>query len=182
MRSTKRSDILKDMIHSYKGKKPDLDKALFVAGTAEIAGEVHAGKDTSFWYNVSIRGDIAPVYIGNGSNIQDNSVLHVAHHLPCRIGSNVTVGHNAIVHACTIGDDCLIGMGAIILDGAEIGDESIVGAGALVTQNKKFPPRSLLLGSPAKAVRQLTDEEIEAIRDNGKEYIDLAREYGSERD
>lgn len=166
------------MIHNYKNSSPDIGKALFVANSAELAGEVYAGKDSSLWYNVSIRGDLAPVRIGEGSNIQDNSVLHVDRDGPCIIGDYVTVGHGAIVHACTVGNTCLIGMGAIVLNGAEIGDESIVGAGALVTQNKKFPPRSLILGSPAKAARELTEEEVQAIRKNAKEYIKLAGEYG----
>jgi carbonic anhydrase/acetyltransferase-like protein (isoleucine patch superfamily) len=166
------------MTHNFKNSSPDIGQALFVAGSAEIAGDVRAGKNSSFWYNVSIRGDLAPVRIGAGSNIQDNSVLHIERDLPCIIGDYVTVGHRAIVHACTVGNTCLIGMGAIILNGAEIGDESIVGAGSLVTQNKKFPPRSLILGSPAKVVRELSDEEVEGIRKNAEEYIELAREYG----
>jgi len=169
------------MIHNYKNSSPDTGKALFVAGTAELAGEVYVGEDASLWYNVSVRGDLAPVHIGKGTNIQDNSVLHVDRDGPCRIGDNVTVGHGAIVHACTVGNTCLIGMGAIVLNGAEIGDESIVGAGALVTQNKKFPPRSLILGSPAKAARELTDEEVEAVRKNAEEYVKLAREYGRKK-
>ncbi len=166
------------MIHNYKNHKPEVGKALFISDTTEVAGEVYAEEDVSLWYNVSIRADLAPVYIGRGSNIQDNSVLHVAENLPCRVGANVTVGHGAIVHACTIGDTCLIGMGANVLVGAEIGEESIVGAGSLVTQNKKFPPRSLIIGSPAKVIRQLTGEELEGIRKNAAEYIELAREYG----
>jgi len=157
-----------------------MEEALFVAESAEIAGEVYAARDSSFWFNVSIRGDLAPVRIGHGSNVQDNSVLHVAANGPCEIGTNVTIGHGVIAHACKIGNDCLIGMGAIVLDGAEIGDESIVGAGSLVTQNKKFPPRSLIIGSPAKAVRELTEDEVAAIRKNAKEYIELAREYAAQ--
>jgi len=165
------------MIYTYKELTPDLKKAAFVAESTEIAGEVYAGEDSSFWFHVSIRGDLAPVFIGNGSNVQDNTVLHVAHDLPTKIGDNVTIGHNAIIHACSIGDNCLIGMGAIVLDGAEIGEESIVGAGALVTQHKKFPPRSLLIGSPAKVARELTQEEVDAIGINAAEYIELAKEY-----
>jgi len=165
------------MTYTYKNHTPELKKAAFVAESAEIAGEVYAGEDSSFWFHVSVRGDLAPVYIGQGSNIQDNTVLHVADELPVKIGANVTIGHNAIIHACSIGDNCLIGMGAIVLDGAEIGEESIVGAGALVTQHKKFPPRSLLIGSPAKVARELTQEEVDAIGTNAAEYIELAKEY-----
>lgn len=166
------------MIHAYKKHTPDVKQSAFVAESAEIAGEVYAEDDSSFWFHVSVRGDLAPVYIGKGSNIQDNTVLHVADDLPVKIGDNVTIGHNAIIHACSIGDNCLIGMGAIVLDGAEIGEESIVGAGALVTQHKKFPPRSLLIGSPAKVARELSQEEVDAIGRNAAEYIDLATEYG----
>ena len=166
------------MIYTYKEHTPDLKKSAFVAESAEIAGEVYAEENSSFWFHVSIRGDLAPVYIGNGSNVQDNTVLHVADELPVKIGANVTIGHNAIIHACSIGNNCLIGMGAIVLDGAEIGEESIVGAGALVTQHKKFPPRSLLIGSPAKVARELTQEEVDAIGRNTAEYIELAKEYG----
>jgi len=167
------------MIYAYKDLYPEIDKAAFVAVSADIAGEVYAGEDTSFWYNVTVRADIAPIYIGRGTNIQDGSVLHVAENIPCRIGEDVTVGHGVILHACTVGDRCLIGMGAIILDGAEIGTESIVGAGALVTQNKSFPPRSLIIGSPAKAIRQLTEEEVEALGEHSRTYVELARTYGA---
>ncbi len=158
-------------------KRADTSKAVFVAESADIAGEVYLEEDVSVWYNVSMRGDLAPIYVGKGSNVQDGSVVHVAPQLPARIGSGVTVGHGCIVHACTIADGCLIGMGATILDGSEIGEQSIVGAGALVTQHKKFPPKSLILGSPAKLVRSLSDEEIRGIEENAEEYIRLAKEY-----
>jgi carbonic anhydrase/acetyltransferase-like protein (isoleucine patch superfamily) len=162
-------------------KKSDTFKAVFVAESADIAGDVYVEEDVSLWYNVSMRGDLAPIYIGRGSNIQDGSVVHVAPQLPARIGRGVTVGHGCIVHACSVADGCLIGMGAIILDGSEIGEESIVGAGALVTQHKKFPPRSLILGSPAKLVRSLSDEEIRGIEENAAEYIRLAKEYAAKQ-
>ncbi len=160
-------------------KRADTSKAVFVAESADIAGEVYLEEDVSVWYNVSMRGDLAPIYVGKGSNVQDGSVVHVAPQLPARIGSGVTVGHGCIVHACTIADGCLIGMGATILDGSEIGEQSIVGAGALVTQHKKFPPKSLILGSPAKLVRSLSDEEIRGIEENAEEYIRLAKEYAA---
>ncbi len=165
------------MIYDYEGNYPETRDCAFIAESADVAGSVKIGKDASIWFNVSIRGDIAPVIIGDRSNVQDNSVIHVGHGKPAVIGRGVTIGHASIIHACTIEDDCLIGMGAIILDGATIGTESIVGAGSLVTQNKVFPPRSLIIGSPAKAVRSLTAEEIESIRENGKEYVELGNRY-----
>jgi carbonic anhydrase/acetyltransferase-like protein (isoleucine patch superfamily) len=165
------------MIYRYKGDSPNTEKAAFVAESADVAGEVYLEEDASIWCNVSIRGDLEPVYIGKNSNIQDNAVVHVAHEIPARIGNGVTVGHGVILHACTIGDHSLIGMGAIVLDGSSIGEESIVGAGALVTQNKEFPPRSLIIGSPAKLVRSLSDDEVASIRENADEYVELAKEY-----
>ncbi len=165
------------MIYDYEGNYPETRDCAFIAESADIAGTVKIGRDASVWFNVSIRGDIAPVIIGEGSNVQDNSVIHVGHDSPALIGKGVTIGHAAIIHACTIEDDCLIGMGAIVLDGALIGRESIVGAGSLVTQNKEFPPRSLIIGSPAKAVRSLTAEEINGIRENAREYVELGHRY-----
>ncbi len=165
------------MLYKYKQYMPDVAKAAFVAESADISGEVYAEEESSFWFHASVRGDIAPISIGKGSNVQDNSVLHVTKDLPLKIGKNVTIGHTAILHSCSIGDNCLVGMGATVLDKAEIGEESIIGAGALVTQNKKFPPRSLLIGSPAKVARQLSEEEVESIKQNAEEYIELAHEY-----
>ncbi len=165
------------MVYNFKNKKPIISETAFIAPSADIIGEVTVGENSSIWYNVTIRGDIAPVIIGKNSNVQDNSVIHVGHNVPAVIGNNVTIGHNVIVHACTIRDNSLIGMGAIILDYAEIGEESIVGAGSLVTKRKKFPPRSLIMGSPARMIRELTEEEIQGIRDNVKSYVDIALEY-----
>jgi carbonic anhydrase/acetyltransferase-like protein (isoleucine patch superfamily) len=165
------------MIHKFKGVSPDLEKANFVAESADIIGNVTAEENSSIWFNCTIRGDIAAIKIGKNSNIQDNSVLHVNHNESTIVGDNVTVGHRALLHSCTIQDGCLIGMGAIILDGSVIGSESIVGAGALVTMGKRFPPRSLILGSPAKAVRTLTEEEVESIRKNVASYVAVSQEY-----
>ena len=165
------------MIISFKDKKPVIPDSVFVAESADLIGDVRAGENCSFWYNVTVRGDIAPVILGDNTNIQDNSVIHVGHDVPAVIGSNVTIGHSAIIHACTIEDNTLIGMGAIILDFAVIGKESIVGAGALVTGGKKFPPRSLILGSPARRVRELTDEEIHGIYKNASSYVDILSDY-----
>lgn len=165
------------MIQTYKEHTPQISESAYIAPSAVIIGEVSLAGNTSVWPQVTMRGDMAPITVGEGSNIQDNSVVHVNADLPTSIGRNVTVGHGAIIHGCTIGDTCLIGMGAIILDGAVIGDESIVGAGSLVTPGKTFPPRSMIIGSPARAIRELTEQEIEGIRDNGERYVLYASEY-----
>ncbi len=165
------------MVYTFKTKKPVIAESSFIAPDADIIGDVIVGEKSSIWYHVTIRGDIAPVIIGDSSNVQDNSVIHVGHDIPAVIGNKVTIGHNVIIHACTIKDNSLIGMGAIILDGAVIEEESIVGAGSLVTKGKTFPPRSLIMGSPARFIRELTPEEIQGIRDNVQSYVDIAQEY-----
>lgn len=164
------------MIHSIGPKSPRVDGTAFVAWNAEVAGDVGIGPGASIWFSASVRGDIAPIEIGEGSNIQDGAVVHVDTGLPCRIGKRVTVGHGAILHSCVVGDGALIGMGAIVLNGAEIGAGSIVGAGALVTQGKKFPPRSLIIGSPAAVKRELTDEEVAANLRNAEHYVEGGRD------
>jgi len=169
----------KAMIHAINAAIPQVHSSAFIAWNAELAGSVHVGADVSVWFSAVVRADIAPVELGEGSNIQDGAIVHVDTESPCLIGKNVTVGHAAVLHSCTIGDGCLIGMGAIILNGAEIGAQSIVGAAALVTQGKKFPPRSLILGSPAKLVRELTEEEIAANLENARHYVALASQARS---
>jgi len=164
------------MVHGIGDKVPQVKDAIFAAWNAEIAGDVTLGKETSVWFSATIRADIAPITLGRGTNIQDGATVHVDTGLPCIIGAGVTVGHNAVLHGCTVGDDCLIGMGAVVLSGAVIGKESIVGAGALVTEGKVFPPRSLLVGSPAKAVKQVDAAALEKIRENARVYIGLARQ------
>ncbi len=148
-------------------------KHLFIAPSADIVGDVRIGTDSSVWYQAVIRGDQAPITIGDGTNVQDGCVVHVDNRIPTIIGDGVTIGHNCTIHGCDIEDNVLIGMGSTILNGAKIGRDSIVGAGSLVTQNKSFPEGSLILGSPAKVVRSLTPEEIQANRDNAAEYRQL---------
>jgi len=151
--------ILREQLDTFLRKKPVVGKGVYIARGAAVMGDVTLGDGVSVWYNAVLRGDINQIVIGDHSNIQDNSVVHLADDFPCVVGSYVTVGHSAIVHACHIGDECLIGMGAVVLDGAEVGAQCLIGARALVTQNVKIPAGSLVLGSPAKIVRALTDEE-----------------------
>jgi carbonic anhydrase/acetyltransferase-like protein (isoleucine patch superfamily) len=166
------------MVHRIKSVVPELHPSAFVAPTAEVAGDVQLSEGTSVWFSASIRGDIAPIVVGKNSNVQDGAVLHCDTGLPCVIGEGVTVGHGAIVHSARIGDNTIVGMGSIILNGAVIGPDSIVGAGALVTGGKEFPPRSMILGSPAKVTRELTDEEVAHNRENAMHYVELARDAG----
>jgi carbonic anhydrase/acetyltransferase-like protein (isoleucine patch superfamily) len=162
------------MIHSFEGKSPKIPASAFVAWNAEVSGEVELGAGASIWFGAVLRADLAPIKVGEDSNVQDGAVLHVSPDLACSLGAGVTVGHGAIVHACAVGDYCLIGMGAIILDGAEIGAESIVGAGSLVTQGKRFPPRSMIFGSPAKVVRELSEDEVRGLHEHAAAYRELA--------
>jgi carbonic anhydrase/acetyltransferase-like protein (isoleucine patch superfamily) len=162
------------MIHSFEGRSPKIHESAFVAWNAEVSGDVELAEGASAWYGATLRGDVAAIRIGARSNVQDGAVVHVDSGVDCVIGEEVTVGHGAIVHACVVGDRCLVGMGAIILDRAEIGEECIVGAGALVTQGKRFPPRSMILGSPAKVVRELTSDEIASLGAHSRGYAELA--------
>ena len=151
-------------------------EVLILPGAA-VNGDVTLGRGCSVWYNAVIRGDVSPVIIGENTNIQDNAVLHTSHGIPLVLGRGVTVGHGAILHSCTVEDNVLIGMGAILLDGAVIGENSIIGAGALVTKNTQIPPGSMVLGSPARVKRALTEEEIAAIRENAREYVAIQSRY-----
>ena len=173
------------MVHRIGDKKPSIDPSAFVAWNAEVAGDVRLGPSTSVWFSATLRGDLAGITLGAGSNVQDGATLHVDTGLPLSIGERVTIGHNAVLHGCTVGDDCLVGMGAVVLSGAVIGRESLIGAGALVTEGKVFPPRSVILGSPAKAVRSVDDPMVERIRKNGRDYEELAvqalRDYAETR-
>lgn len=155
----------------FLGKTPKLGKGVFIAKTATVLGNVTLGAHSSAWFGAVLRGDINRIAVGHHSNIQDNAVLHVADDFPCVVGNWVTVGHSAIVHACKVGDEVLVGMGAVILDGAVIGKQSLVGARALVTQGMKIPPGSLVLGAPAKVVRVLTQEERAGLKWWAEKYV-----------
>jgi carbonic anhydrase/acetyltransferase-like protein (isoleucine patch superfamily) len=163
------------MVHRINSVVPELHETAFVAHTAEVAGDVKLAAGSSVWFSASVRGDIAQIVVGKNSNVQDAAVLHCDFGIPCVIGEGVTIGHGAIVHSAKVGDNTLIGMGAIVMNGAVIGEDSIVGAGALITGGKEFPPRSMILGSPAKVARELTDEEIAHNRENAQHYVELGR-------
>jgi carbonic anhydrase/acetyltransferase-like protein (isoleucine patch superfamily) len=162
---------LAPQLDKFLRKQPKLGKGVYLAKTAMVLGDVTLGAHSSVWYGAVLRGDINRIVVGHHSNIQDNAVLHLADELACIIGNWVTVGHSAIVHACTVGDEVLVGMGAVILDGAVIGKQSIIGAKALVTQGVKIPPGSLVLGAPAKVVRKLTKEERAGLKWWAEKYV-----------
>ena len=165
------------MIKPYKNNLPQVAEQVYLAENASVIGNVTLGMRASVWFGTVIRGDNAAITIGEDTNIQDNSTLHCAPDMPLRVGARVTVGHNVVLHSCTVEDDCLIGMGAVIMNRAVIGKNSIVGAGALVTEGKVFPENSLIVGSPAKVKRQLTEADLAAIRESAAEYLQLAKEY-----
>lgn len=156
-----------------------IDKSVFIADGAKIIGDVEIGKNSSVWFNAVIRADSDKVKIGENSNVQDNSVIHTSEGFGVQIGDNVTIGHGAIIHGCTVKDNVMIGMGAIVLNGAVIEENSIIGAGALITQGKVIPSGSLAFGNPCKIVRQLTDEEISSISRNAKSYVKEAEKYNT---
>ena len=164
-------DGMRQQLDTFLRKPPVLGDGVYIARTAVVLGDVTIGDHSSIWYHTVVRGDINRIVIGHHTNIQDNSVVHLADDYPCVIGSYVTVGHSAIVHACTVGDECLIGMGAVILDGAVIGEQSLIGAKALVTQRMEIPPGSLVMGAPAKVVRALKPEERAALKSWAEKYV-----------
>lgn len=166
-----------EQIARFLGCPPRIAASAFIAPGAFIAGDVTIGHEASIWPGCSLRGDIAPIVIGAHTNVQDGSVIHVADDLPAVVGEWVTIGHKAIVHACTIGDEVLVGMGSIILDGAIIGARSIIGANATVTGGAVIPPGSLVLGSPAKVKKELSPGEQAAIRVWAERYVTLSRAY-----
>jgi carbonic anhydrase/acetyltransferase-like protein (isoleucine patch superfamily) len=160
-----------NQLDTFLRKQPALGPGVYIARTAVVLGDVTLGAHSSVWYNAVLRGDINRIVVGDYSNIQDNAVVHLADDYPCLIGRYVTVGHSAIVHACTVEDECLIGMGATVLDGAVIGTQSIVGANALVTQGTIVPPGSMVLGSPAKVVRSLSPDDRALLRTWADKYV-----------
>ncbi|RYX88856.1 MAG: gamma carbonic anhydrase family protein [Comamonadaceae bacterium] len=156
---------------------PALPESTWVADSAQVMGDVRMGEGCSVWFGAVIRGDTDTITIGSGTNVQDNSVLHADHGVPLTIGDNVTIGHQVMLHGCTIGNNSLIGIQAVVLNGARIGNNCLVGAGSLVTEGKEFPDGSMIIGSPAKAVRQLTPEQIEGLKRSAQHYMENARRY-----
>ncbi|PJO37194.1 gamma carbonic anhydrase family protein [Delftia acidovorans] len=164
-------------IYELDGVAPEVAASAWVADSAEVMGNVQLAEDASIWFGAVLRGDCESISIGEGSNIQDASVLHADLGKPLVVGRHVTVGHQVMLHGCTIGDESLIGIGAVVLNGAKIGSNCLVGAGALITEGKEFPDGSMIIGSPAKAVRQLTPEQIEGLRRSAQHYVDNARRF-----
>ncbi len=166
-------------LYSIDGNEPRLEEGAWVAPSADLIGDVRLGKRASIWFGAVIRADNTPIILGAETNFQDGAIGHSDPGAPLTIGERVTVGHQAILHGCTIEDESLVGMGARILNGAVIGAQSIVGAGALVTEGKRFEPRSLIVGSPARAVRSLTDDQVAMLRLSAAHYADKAAHYAA---
>ncbi len=173
-------DKYRPMLHNYQGKAPKLDKSVFCVNSAEIIGDVEIGAHSSIWFQVVIRGDVNFIRIGEKTNIQDGTVIHVTQEThPTVLGDDVTIGHNVTLHGCKIGNRCLIGMGAVVLDGAEIDDDAMVAAGALVTPGTRVPSGTLYAGSPAKYKRHLSDDEIVSLKQSAQNYVDYAANFQS---
>jgi carbonic anhydrase/acetyltransferase-like protein (isoleucine patch superfamily) len=162
-------------IITIAGQTPAADPSAFLAPTAVLSGDVELAAYASAFYGVSVRGDSAPIRVGEGTNLQDNVVLHADAGFPCTVGAGVSVGHSAVVHGCTVGDNCLIGMSATIMNGAVVGEGSLVAAGAVVLEGTQIPPRSLVAGVPAKVRRELNDDEYQSVLDNASHYVELAK-------
>lgn len=165
------------MLYCYNGKMPKVDDTVFIAPGAHIIGDVTIGKESTIWFNAVLRGDEAPIIIGERCSIQDNSTCHLYEGSPLVVEDEVTVGHNVILHGCTIRKRSIIGMGSTILDGAEIGKECIIGANTLIPSGKKIPPRSLVMGSPGKVVREITEKDLALIQLSIDTYVQKGKEY-----
>jgi carbonic anhydrase/acetyltransferase-like protein (isoleucine patch superfamily) len=167
-------------VRSLGDRAPQIDATAYIADSAQLIGDVVLGSGVSVWFNAVLRGDTERISVGAGSNVQDGAILHADPGFPCTVGTGVVTGHGAILHGCQIGDDCLIGMGAVVLNGARIGPGSIVAAGAVVPEGKEFPPRSLIMGVPAKVVREATTQDLEQIAAGARHYQERARLYQAE--
>lgn len=161
----------------YQGVLPEVAGGVFIADGARVIGDVTLQKGANVWFNSVLRGDIAPIRVGKFTNLQDNVTVHVMSHEPTVIGAYVTVGHGAIIHCSKVGDNCLIGMGAILLGYVEIGENCVIGAGTLLTQHRKIPANSMVYGNPARIVRTLRSDEIEAVHQSALDYFDIAQKY-----
>ncbi|MBO9130909.1 gamma carbonic anhydrase family protein [Bacillus sp. 165] len=167
------------MIYPFKDKEPKIAASAFIADYVTITGDVVIGEESSIWFNTVIRGDVSPTIIGNRVNVQDQCTLHQSPKYPLILEDDVTVGHQVILHSCTIKKDALIGMGSIVLDGAEVGEGAFIGAGSLVAQGKKIPPNTLAFGRPAKVIRELTDEDKQDMARIRREYVEKGQYYKS---
>ena len=165
------------MLYDLENKKPKNLGENWVAPNAVVIGDVTLEKNTSVWFNATLRGDIENIHIGEGSNIQDGSVLHTDPGYPLKVGKNVTIGHLVMLHGCTIGDNSLIGIGAVILNNVKIGKNCIIGAKSLITENKEIPDNSLVVGSPGRVIRKLINEEIQAVEKNAIRYQENWKKY-----
>ena len=165
------------MIYQFEDHAPSLPEEYYVADSASVIGAVTLHNQASIWFGAVLRGDIEPIIVGERSNIQDNSVAHTSRNQPVILGDDVTVGHKVTLHGCTVGNNCLIGMGAILLDGCEIGDNCIIGAGSIIGMGKKIPPGSLAVGSPARVIRTLSEEDMINIRGFATRYVALQARY-----
>lgn len=165
------------MIKEYKGIEPKIDETAFIAESADVVGQVNIERNANIWYGTVLRADDNYITVGENTNIQDGSIVHISEKFPTIIGKNVTVGHKSIIHGCEIGDNTLIGMGSIVLDGAKVGEFTLLGAGSLVPPGKEIPSGVLAMGSPAKVIRELSDEEKENLTNSALKYVKLANNH-----
>ncbi|MEH7483917.1 gamma carbonic anhydrase family protein [Neobacillus drentensis] len=165
------------MFIPYKGISPDIHESVFVAPGAYLIGDVRIGKDSSVWFNAVLRGDDGPIIIGERCSIQDNSTIHLFEGFPVEIADDVTIGHNVILHGCKVGNRCIIGMGSTLLDNVEVGEDCIIGANTLLSGGIKIPPRSLVLGSPGRVVREITQKDLDLLQMSSEHYVQRGKEF-----